>query len=94
MSIPFTQYLLPNGRPVSNSIDMPEDVEKKAAALIQAGYHFDIEVLTTGLVSMTCEDEEDVISIAICENGPPVVDSVRKIVEDAAHKKLKNYKET
>jgi len=68
---------------------MPEDVEKKARALIEVGCHFDIEVLTTGLVSMTCEDEDDVITIAICENGPPVVDSVRKIVEDAATMLLK-----
>jgi len=63
---------------------MPEDVEKKAHALIEAGCHFDIEVLTTGLVSMTCERDDDMLSIEVCEGGPPVVAGVRKIVESAA----------
>jgi hypothetical protein len=53
--IPFTQYLRPYGAQRDVFIDMPPDVEAKAQALIAQGYRFDIEILTTGMVSMTCE---------------------------------------
>lgn len=83
MSIPFTQYLLPYGRTKTVTIDMPEDVQNKADFLLKSGCHFDIEILTTGFVSMTCERGDDLVSIQICENGPAVVESVRKLIDEA-----------
>lgn len=83
MSIPFTQYLLPDGRKQRIEIDMPNDVEEKAMRLLKDGCYFDIEVLTTGEISMTCMKGDDLISMVICANGPAVIDSVRKIVEMA-----------
>ena len=87
MSIPFTQYLRPNGRTRDVTIDMPEDIEKKAQELLATGHHFDIEELTTGMVSMTCEKGDDIISIQVCENGPPVEDAVKELIETAYQKR-------
>jgi hypothetical protein len=89
MSILFTQYFLPDGHTKPNSIDMPEDVEEKARKLIEKGCHFDVETLTTGMISMTCEKDDEVLSISICENGPPVLNSVRYII-DVATERLSN----
>lgn len=86
MSIPFTQYLMPNGRKVPVTIEMEPDVETRAKALIDRGCHFDIEMLNTGVISMTCENseyEEEIISIVLCENDKTVVESVRKLVAEA-----------
>jgi hypothetical protein len=83
MSIPFTQYLRPDGRKAFVTIDMPAEVEAVANELIKNGYHFDVEELQTGVVSMTCEKSDDVISIQLCSNGPEVVEAVTKLVRTA-----------
>lgn len=83
MSIPFTQYLRPNGHTRSISILMNEDVETKAKVLLSKGYHFDIEVLSTGMVSISCENNDEVIAIVVCSNDPATVDSVRDVVDSA-----------
>ncbi len=93
MSIPFTQYLMPDGeiRPVE--IEMDNDIEEKAQALIKLGCHFNIEMLSTGLVSMTCEkdDEEDeLIAIEICNNNPDVIKAVYKLVSDSYYQLITN----
>ena len=84
MSIPFTQYLRPDGRTTKVTIDMPANVEQAAHALIAKGCHFDIEVLTTGLISMTCEKGGDCLSIEVCPNDERVIAGVEKIVKSAA----------
>lgn len=83
MNIPFVQYLRPSGRKSEVSIDMPEDIWAKAQALIAADCHFDIEELSTGMVSMTCETFDHLLSIQVCENGPAVVTAVETLVMDA-----------
>ena len=84
MSIPFTQYLMPDGRQKEVTIDMPANVEQAARALIEKGCHFDIEMLSTGLISMTCEKGDDLISMEVCPNDERVVAGVEKIVKVAA----------
>lgn len=86
MSIPFTQYLRPNGRTKEVMIDMPADIELKAGKLIESGCHFDIEVLSTGIISMTCEREDDVLAIRLSTNGPEVPIAVGKLIDDATAK--------
>jgi hypothetical protein len=83
MSIKFTQYLRPNGEQRPVEIDMPKEVEEKADTLVADGYHFDIEKLSTGMISMTCEKDNEIVSMEVCPNGPEVVDCVQKIVERA-----------
>ena len=84
MSIPFTQYLMPDGRTTEVTIDMPAHVEQAAHALIAKGCHFDIEMLSTGMISMTCEKGDDCLSIEVCPNDERVVAGVEKIIRSAA----------
>jgi len=86
VSIPFTQYLLPNGRRASIEIDMDSETEQKAQALIAQGCHFDAEILRTGIVSFTCEKDDlddPCLAIELSPNGPEVVVAVKKLVDDA-----------
>jgi len=86
MRIPFTQYLRPNGRRREITVEMPDHVVLKAQKLLDLGCHFDAEVLTTGVISFTCEKGDDVLSIRLCENGPPVQIAVADLVDDAFSK--------
>ena len=84
--IPFTQYLRPNGQRQAVTIDMEDQpLHDKAEVLIEAGWHFDIEELMSGTISMTCERDTDEgeFFIQVCQNGPPVVAAVRVLVEEA-----------
>ena len=78
--IPFTQYMRPDGRRVEISIERPEEICKKAEAIINAGYCFEIEVLTTGLVSMTISDDEADHDMEIVDNGPGVPVAVDRMI--------------
>lgn len=80
MSIPFTQYKLPNGHPVPVAIDRPAEIEAMADRFIQAGGRYECEMLTTGEVSFTAVKDEEDIEIEVCENGPLVRDAVDAIV--------------
>jgi hypothetical protein len=86
-SIPFTQFILPNGRQEATSISVDDpDVAKMATEILETGrYRFECEVLMTGEVSVTCADREEEIdiSIEICRNGPEVPAAVAKMVRDA-----------
>lgn len=88
MSIPFTQYMRPDGRKVPVSIDMPDDIEALATEFIERGGWFDVEHLSTGHVSLTAgfvvDDEPQDIAIRVVKNGPPVVSAVEALVREAA----------
>jgi len=89
MSIPFTQFLRPNGRRRPTEIDMPSEIEDLAKSFIEAGGWFECEELTTGHASLTAcwkDDQEGSkdIAIEVVENGPPVVEAVERLVRKAA----------
>ncbi len=88
MSIPFTQFLRPNGERRAVEIDRPPEIEDAARALVAAGCRFDIEELTTLQISMTCEhhalaEDEQVLAHEVCRNGPPVLAAVDRLVQTA-----------
>lgn len=95
MSIPFTQYLMPDGRKASVRIDRPAEIEAKAQQIIGQGYRFEIEMLQTGDVSMEIvkdvadPDIDDSLAGEVCHNGPTegarlgVPESVDKMINDA-----------
>lgn len=85
MSIPFTQYLRPDGRQRPCSIERPGVIEEMAKAVIAAGYAFTVEELSTGEVSLeACRDsDESVLASEICDNGPPILAAVDKLMRDA-----------
>ena len=86
--IHFTQFVRPNGRQQITGIDRPPDVEAQAAKIIAAGGRFEIEVLTTGEISLEAviDEDDDIRSLAIeiCENGPEVPLAVDRLVAAAA----------
>lgn len=88
MPIPFTQFLLPNGRRTQTEIDMPEEIEALAHRFIRAGGWYESEMLGDyRTVSLTaCWDREDGdndIAIEVVPNGPAVVGAVEKVVRDS-----------
>lgn len=70
--IPFTQYKLPHGQPVGTWIFMHDDVCELADAIMALGYRFEVELLTTGEVSMSIHDIAEELDVAseLCRNAP------------------------
>ena len=79
MEIEFTQFLLPDGRkrPLIWDTDLFKELEdsnleeaiSKAIDLEDAGANFEIEILTTGQLSMDCtlEDGDIPLGMELCE---------------------------
>lgn len=90
MSIPFTQFLRPNGRKRVETIERPAEIEAIAEQLQQAGVVFEIEELQNGVVSMEAvrptggDDDPEVLASELCRNGPEVPRMVDKLVKEAA----------
>lgn len=80
MSIPFTQYLRPNGRRASVKISRPEEVENKARAIMDAGFWFECEELTTGHASLTVTSRDQDEMHEIVPNGPEVPPAVDRLI--------------
>jgi hypothetical protein len=83
MSIPFTQYLRPNGRRRQVSIERPSLVEKMADHVISRGYVFECEELSNGTCSLTVTNDEGDLEVELCRNGPEVSDAVDVLVKRA-----------
>lgn len=81
--IPFTQYLLPDGRQREVFIDRPEKIEAQAQLIIKRGLRFECEMLTDGEVSLTIHDPKkgEDIAIEIVPNGTEVPKAVDRLVE-------------
>jgi len=88
-AVPFTQYVLPDGRKKHEFIDVDPDLAKKAWALIDNGYYFEAEILTTGIVRFTCCFDDEDIAIELSKNGPDVIVAVAKLIETAYEDKIK-----
>ena len=80
-AIPFTQFMRPDGRPVDVSIDRPEEIARKAKAIIDAGYRFECEVLTDGSISLTITDDEMDHDIELVPNGTDVPLAVDRLIQ-------------
>jgi hypothetical protein len=80
-------YLRPHGRKTQTLIDRPPEIERMAGAFMMAGGYFEVEELSTGLVSLTAghpdEDDEGDIAIEVVTNGPAVLDAVDRLVAKA-----------
>lgn len=82
MTVEFTQYLMPDGRKQIIHIDLDEEYEILAEKIIADGNVFEIEVLTTGQISMTISDDEGDLFIEVCDNGPEVPIHVLKLIDN------------
>lgn len=80
----FTQFLFPNGRRHEESINMPPEIESKAAELERAGWSFEIECHPdTQVVYMDCCDPDEALANRLCRNGPDVPVKVEELVNEA-----------
>ena len=84
MSIPFTQYLLPNGQRRERVVDRSAEIEEKANELLKSKYYFEIELLTTGVVAMYSykSGQEREVTMQLCDNGPQTLVCVDKLIND------------
>jgi hypothetical protein len=84
--IPFTQYLLPDGRKKFIEFECEnEEVYNKAKELLSLGYSFDAEILSTGIVSFTClkdNEDDEIIGITLAENDKDVIRAVYELIND------------
>ena len=96
--VTFTRYLPPDGHREQIWIARPGDIEKMAHAVIAQGAVFEVEVLSIGLVSMTCEigvgDNWKLLASAICGSAPPVVEAAIDKMVHRAFKQLELGEET
>ena len=86
--VEFTQYLRPDGRRRSESIDRPPKIEQLANKFMEAGGRYECEVLTDNItVSLTAvfmvNGEEQDIVIKLCPNGPNIPDKVDQLVQES-----------
>lgn len=87
MTIPFTQYVLPDGHRKEGGFDRSEPIEAIARELLAEGVHFDAEVLSTGHVSLTAEKDDlddPVLAIRVIRNDERVGLAVDQLVADAS----------
>ena len=81
--IPFTQYLLPDGRRRPIGFGVEGETEAKARAVLDHGWVFEAEILTTGEISLTVSDGEDDRAIVVVANGPGMAAAVEGLVAEA-----------
>lgn len=86
MSIPFTQYLRPNGEPRDESIERSAEIEKLALEAYEKGVRYEAEVLRTGEVSLTAMLDGDAVAHEVVPNGPAVLDAVDRLVKTTAER--------
>ena len=80
MTIPFTQFLMPDGRQRLGSIARPKAIADKAAAVIALGGRFTAEVLPTGQISLALEYDDTDYDLELTDNGPNVPVAVDTLV--------------
>lgn len=76
MAIPFTQYLMPDGRKQAVDIERPEEIEKMAQDIINKGHRFECEMLgdyqTCSFTISAIDPNEPDVAITLARNGPNV----------------------
>jgi hypothetical protein len=86
-TVPFVQYLRPDGRQTLVSIERSEPIAALASRIREAGYQFECESLTTGQASFTVtHPTRGDLAIEIVQNGPEVPAAVDRLVEGFARR--------
>ena len=85
MTITFTQFFMPDGRQEQVTVDiLPPELEAIHNSLITKGCRAEIEMLSTGIISMAYEYKEDcTVAIELCSNGPEVIETLKKLITRA-----------
>lgn len=84
MTVPFTQYLMPNGRKQAVEIPLSEPIEKMAHELIERGHKFECEMLrdyvTCSFTISAIDPNEPDVAITLCKNGPDVPVKIEEMI--------------
>ena len=77
--IPFTQFLMPDGRIRDGGFKRSAEIEKMAAEVLDTGGRFTSEMLSTGEISIAYEKqgEDQDVEVDVVKNGPEVLDAYR-----------------
>jgi hypothetical protein len=80
----------PSGRPMTTSIDRPDEIATLATELIAKGCKLEVEVLRTGEVSFEViakelddEGAPQTLAMQITPNGPAVLTAVDTLIKEA-----------
>ena len=79
-TVKVTQYLMPDGRQKQITTRLLKTSEKDYLDMLKAGYYFEIEMLRTGLISVTITKDEDDIDIEVIPNGHEVQEAMAKML--------------
>ena len=81
--IPFTQHLMPDGRKSAVTIEIDEPTYRKAMQIIDAGFVFEVELLSDYRTMSATITEPRLGDAAICtaENGPDVPVKIKAMIE-------------
>lgn len=79
-SIPFTQFLRPDGRKQAVLIDRPDNIAQAADNIRSHGFRFECEHLTTDDVSLTISDDKGDYHVEVVPNGAGVPVAVDRLI--------------
>lgn len=86
-SIPFTQYLRPDGRKQHVRTSDPSYTDndlKTAQEIIDAGFRFEVEQLRNGMISLTISDDDGDYVHKFCNNNIDVPATVKLLIHTYA----------
>lgn len=82
--IPFVQYMRPHGIPSDVLAPTPDGYEAKVQEILDGGYLFTCEVLTTGEVVLYVGDGDGPdITTVISQNGPEIESALKRLIDNA-----------
>ena len=83
VGVPFTQYTLPHGAMRDVITHVPAAMFEKVQSILDAGYVFECEVLSTGIVSLTITDRDvDDFICVLAHNNRDVLTKVQQMIAD------------
>ena len=79
-TIPFTQFLRPNGRRKPVTLDVSDEAAARFYEAEKLGCRMTVEELTTGEASLCVEHEDGDVDCVVVPNGPGVREAVEAML--------------
>jgi hypothetical protein len=83
MTVEVVQYLRPHGQRNVQTTEIGDSFAAPYNAITMRGWRLAAEVLITGEVSITVEDDEEDFAHRIAENGPAVQRAIEECIAEA-----------
>ena len=81
MLVNVTQYLRPNGERRLEQAEISDCFQALYEDMQDYGYRLAAEILTTGHISLTIENNEEDVDIEIVANGPDVLKTIETLLQ-------------